>query len=346
MDPISVCHVNLAKGFRGGERQTELLIRHLASYTEKQFLVCRPNSPLAEHLQDVENLHILYARTRLSCQLKRINADIIQAHEAKAVHWAFIHHKLHGIPYVITRRVPQVIKKSFLSSLCYRHASCLVGISSAISSYLKSLNTATVTTINSALAHMTCNDQETNRIRNEYQGKIIIGHIGAYVDRHKGQRVLIEAARILHDLRHDLVFLCLGAGKDENQLKEESRDLPEIKWLGFHKNVGDYLKAFDLFVFPSRNEGLGSTLLDVLDFSIPVIASNVDGIPDIIKDGTTGLLIENGNGRMLSEKILQLLENPELAKNLSENGRKFTEEFIPEKMAAKYSELYHKILGR
>ncbi len=346
MDLISVCHVNLAKGFRGGERQTELLIRNLASHTKKQFLVCRKNSPLADRLKDVANLHIYQINSRLSLQLRKIDADVIQAHEAKAVHWAYIHSALHCIPFVITRRVPQKIKKSFFSNLCYKNASFLVGISSTITSYLKDINAAPVVTINSALAHMDSDEQEAKRIKELYKDKIIIGHIGAYVDRHKGQRVLIDAAKQLHNERDDLVFLCLGSGKDEELLKEESKNLPEIKWLGFKKNVGDYIRAFDLFVFPSRNEGLGSTLLDVLDFSVPVIASNVDGIPDIIKDNSTGLLIENGNSKMLKDKILELLNNQTLAKNLAENGHKLTEQFTPEKMAEKYLNLYKQILSK
>lgn len=346
MYAISICHVNLAKGFRGGERQTELLIKNLSAEVHKQFLICRPNSPLIEHLRNVPNLTIYKTNSRFGHQIKKIKADIIQAHEAKAVHWAYIYNLLHGTPYVITRRVPQPIKKGFFSKLYYKKASRLVGISSTITNYLKDLKLSSVVTINSALARMTYDEIETKKIRQEFHNKIIIGHIGAYVDKHKGQRILIEAARILHQIRNDLIFICLGTGKDEEQLKLESRDLPEIKWLGFKKNVGDYINAFDLFVFPSRNEGLGSTLLDVLDFKIPIIASNVDGIPDIIKDNHTGLLIENGNSKMLSDKILQLVDNKELASNLANNGYKNLTNFLPETMADKYLKLYLEILKK
>ena len=197
MNNITICHVNLARGFRGGERQTELLIRYLSDSVARQYLVCRRNSPLIEHLSDVGNLTIVPVSGRLGGHFSHIKADIINAHEAKAAHWAFLEHVLRKTPYVITRRVPQRIRKSFLSGLCYSKAARLVGISSPITGYLREISSQPVVTINSALAHLDSSHDKTAHILEEYHGKIIIGHIGAYVDRHKGQRVIIEAARIL-----------------------------------------------------------------------------------------------------------------------------------------------------
>jgi glycosyltransferase involved in cell wall biosynthesis len=344
MNNITICHVNLARGFRGGERQTELLIRYLSDSVAGQYLVCRKKSPLIEHLSDVKNLTVVEVSGRLGGHFSHIRADVINAHEAKAAHWVLLENFLRGTPFVITRRVPQKIQKGFISGLCYSRASRLVGISSPITGYLKEISTRPVVTINSALAHLDCKSAKTEQILEEYRGKIIIGHIGAYVDRHKGQRVIIEAARLLEKERDDLVFLCLGAGCDEEVLKNESRDLKSVKWLGFQKDVGSYLKAFDLFVFPSRNEGLGSTLLDVMDYDVPVIASDIDGIPDIVKNYETGLLIESGNQFQLAEKIKELLKDTALADKLAKNAKKRLSMFLPESMAAKYLDMYQSIL--
>ncbi len=346
MIDLSICHVNLARGFRGGERQTELLITHLAPLVKKQYLVCRKNSPLKEHLSNISNLEIVEVYGRINGHLKRIDSDIINAHEAKAVHWALIENQLYHTPYVITRRVPQVIKKGMLNTKTYGSAAALVGISSPITAYLKTMDNPHVVTINSALSHMTYDQNKTDEIKQLFPGKKIIGHIGAYVDRHKGQRVIIEAARILQKKRDDLVFLCLGDGTDRDALQEESKDIPSIKWVGFQKDVGSYLKSFDLFVFPSRNEGLGSTLLDVMDYEIPIVATKVDGIPDIVIDGKTGLLIQNGDAVALAEKIEILLANSELADKLVSNAKERLALFQPEHMAAQYLDLYQKILNK
>ncbi|MBQ8706960.1 MAG: glycosyltransferase family 4 protein [Succinivibrionaceae bacterium] len=345
MNNIRVCHVNLAKGFRGGERQTELLIRHLQPHLAGQILVCRRDSPLKVHLADVANLEIVETGGRLGGHGVSRGADIINAHEAKAAHWALAENLLRKTPFVITRRVPQKIKKGLISGLCYKRASALVGISSPIAGYLREISRRPVVTINSTLAHMNGDAEKTAAIRREYRDKIVIGHIGAYVDRHKGQRVIIDAARFLAGVRDDLVFLLLGAGSDEQELKALSADVPSVRWLGFQNDVGSYIRAFDLFVFPSRNEGLGSTLLDVMDHQVPIIATDVDGIPDIVKDGKTGLLIENGDSRGLAEAILKLIENRNLAASLAANAKSSLAEFQPEAMAAKYLKLYQDILS-
>lgn len=337
---LRVCHVNLAKGFRGGERQTELLIRYLAPNTEVQYLVCRKGSPLVERLADVKNLSIIEIKSRFQGHFSNIKADYIQAHEGKAVHWAYIEHLIHKTPYLITRRVPQPVKDSFFTNLCYYNAKATVAISSTIANYLKERKFPHVTIINSALTHMEHNPTEVAKLKEQYKDYFIVGHIGAYVDRHKGQRVIIDVARRLIKEETKMIFLLLGAGKDEEVLKAESADLNNVKWLGFHKNVGDYLKIFDLFVFPSRNEGLGSVLLDVMDYEVPIIASNVDGIPDIVKDGETGLLITNGSSDELYQKIKQLKNDPQFVDQLVSNAKQSMTNFSPEQMAAKYLELY------
>ena len=184
----TIMHVNLAKGFRGGERQTELLIKELATHGLKQYLVCRDNSPLREHLKAVSNLEFITANHQLMGHFAvHQNIDMIHAHEAKAVHWAWIENRLRGTPYILTRRVPQQIKQNLFNKLCYKHASQTVAISSPIASYLAGLQLAPVTTIPSALAHLPHNPDISKEIKKQYPGKFLIGHAGALVDKHKGQ---------------------------------------------------------------------------------------------------------------------------------------------------------------
>ena len=81
----TIMHVNLAKGFRGGERQTELLIKELAKHDLKQYLVCRDNSPLREHLKTVSNLEFITANHQLMGHFAvHQKIDMIHAHEAKS----------------------------------------------------------------------------------------------------------------------------------------------------------------------------------------------------------------------------------------------------------------------
>lgn len=341
----TIMHVNLAKGFRGGERQTELLIRELAKHGLKQYLVCRDNSPLREHLKAVSNLEFITANHQLMGHFAtHQKIDMIHAHEAKAVHWAWIENRLRGTPYILTRRVPQQIKQNLFNKLCYKHTSQAVAISSPIASYLSRLQLAPVTTIPSALAHLPHNPDVSKEIKKQYLDKFLIGHAGALVDKHKGQREIIKAAAQLESKAPNIHFIMLGDGPDGEQLREESKQLSNMEWLGFKKNPGDYFAALDLFVFPSRNEGLGSTLLDIMDFKVPIIASDVDGIPDIVKHEKTGLLIPVNNADALTEAILHLSDDKALREKLAVTAKEKLADFTPEAMAGRYIELYCSLL--
>lgn len=339
---LHIMHVNLAKGFRGGERQTELLIQALATQNFKQTLVCRKNSPLRQRLQETKNLHFITADHQLMGHWKA-SADIVHAHEAKAVHWAWLHHCLKGTPYILTRRVPQSVKDNWFNRRCYKNASTAVAISSPIEQHLNHRHWCPVTRIPSALAHLKHDAEQVSALKATYKDQFIIGHIGALVDKHKGQLELISAARLLAPKIPEAIFLMLGDGADKEMLQQASKDVPNIHWLGFKSNLGDYLSIFDLFAFPSRNEGLGSTLLDVMDYNVPIVASAVDGIPDIVHHEKTGLLVPVNDATALANAIFRLYQNPNERQQLVENASQALQEYTPEMMAERYIALYHRL---
>lgn len=343
---LHIMHVNLAKGFRGGERQTELLIRALAEQKVRQTLVCRTNSPLRDRLSCTPDLQFIDANHQLQGHLKAPKADLIHAHEAKAVHWAWLHHCLYKTPYILTRRVPQTIKNTRFNQYCYEHAQYAVAISSPIETHLHSKQWCPVARIPSALAHLKNNPDQVKALKEQYAHNFVVGHIGALVDKHKGQREIIKAAKLLENEIPEAIFLILGDGPDKEALLAESQDLSNIKWLGFKSNIGDYLAIMDLFVFPSRNEGLGSTLLDVMDYQIPIIASNVDGIPDIVIHEKTGILIPPNDAQALASAIAELNKKPATRQQLAEQATAGLLKYTPEAMAQRYLQLYRNILQR
>ncbi|MDA5563998.1 glycosyltransferase family 4 protein [Cobetia sp. MMG027] len=360
--PLHVRHVNLARGFRGGERQTLNLIADLARRASpgengepgtpiRQSLVCLQGSPLITELAALElavTVDVIEIHGRFKGHLGQPRADIVHAHEAKAVHWAWLHQRLTGTPYLLTRRVPQPVKDKWFNRLTYRAAACRVAISSVIESHLRERQWGETALIPSTLAHLPSNETAVGRLRERFGntpagGRFVVGHVGALVDRHKGQRVLIEAARQLRDSHPQLLFVCLGAGEDEAAFKAESTDLDNLVWEGFHTNVGDYLEAFDLFAFPSRNEGLGSILLDVMDHGVPIIASEVDGIPDIVHDNATGVLVPTDDAQALASAIVALGDDAPRRERLVAGARAHLTRFTPSAMGEAYLGLYQRL---
>jgi len=345
---IKVLHINLAKGFRGGERQTEILIKTLSKKSNtKQFLACRTDSPLRQHLSTTDNLEFIDANNQLLGHIGTPNIDIMHAHDAKAVHWAWLHNLLTKKPYIITRRVDYPVKDKWFNKKTYSKAASTVAISSLIKKLLEDRNwNKNTQLIPSVMADFEVDNNVTNKFKAEFQDKTLIGNAGALVDKHKGQRLLIETARQLKDSHPSLHFIIFGRGEDEAILIEESKDLKNITWAGFKENIADYISALDVFAFPSRNEGLGSTLLDVMNAGIPIVAANVGGIPDIVIHEKTGLLFEVNNAKALERALLRLIDSPTLQESLVSNAKNQLDRYSPNAMANSYIELYQTLIHR
>lgn len=160
---------------------------------------------------------------------------------------------------------------------------------------------------------------QANRVSVLYLGWVI---------RDKGVFELVESFGKLQALNIDLWIA--GDGDDLNTLKQqvEEKNLKNIRFLGwaFKDQKMELLKKADIFVLPSYFEGLPNALLEAMASGIPVIASNVGGIPDLIADGTNGFLVEPKDAVTLSAKIRLLAESATLRKDFSERGYKYVRE--------------------
>jgi glycosyltransferase involved in cell wall biosynthesis len=140
--------------------------------------------------------------------------------------------------------------------------------------------------------------------------------------------------------RPEIHFLVLGRGEDEERLKARAAGLGNLTFEGFVDNVADYISSFDLFVFPSRHEGLGSILLDAMRLQVPIVASAVGGIPDLVTGGKDGVLIPPGDAAALHEAILDLHAHPQKRQELVAAATATVARYSPSAMANAYAHLY------
>jgi glycosyltransferase involved in cell wall biosynthesis len=138
----------------------------------------------------------------------------------------------------------------------------------------------------------------------------------------------------------------VGGGEDEALFREESSGLANIEFTGDVSNVADYLASFDVFVFPSLSEGLGSSLLDAMSFGLPVIASNVGGISEIVDDGINGILIPPNDPDSLVNALHRIAGDAQLRNAMRDANLQKTANYGADRMAAAYDEIYRSILER
>lgn len=337
-----VTHANFAKGFRGGERQTQLLIEQLSLLGYKQKLIVRKNSQLTTRCKNLKNLEIIEISKPYVFHLNNIkDSSIIHAHETKALQFAYFANLLKKTPYIVTRRVDNPLKTNFLNRLMYTNAKVSVALSSVIEKeILRVAPKAKTTIIPSAFSGIEVNEKVAHEIKKRFDKKFLIGHVGALDDKHKGQSIIIDIAKKIETSHPEIHFLFVGGGCDEELFKEMAKGLTNITFEGFVENVNDYIKCFDMFVFPSRNEGLGSTLLDVMKIGIPIIASRVGGIIDIIKDGENGFLFDINNPEELKKLLLNLYTNREKMEYLKTTAQQEVKKYSAKNMTESYRKLY------
>jgi len=182
-------------------------------------------------------------------------------------------------------------------------------------------------------------------ISNEIEGKSIILTV-ARLDNLKGHKYLIEAVTMVPGA----VFLIAGDGPERANFEEQARKLgvaQRIIFLGQRNDIPDLLNICDLFVLPSLLEGLPLSILEAMAASKPVIATDIEGINEIIIDGQNGLFVPPANAHALADKINILLSDKSLAQRLSENGREsVTQKFSVQKMTEEVISIYEEMLLR
>ena len=152
----------------------------------------------------------------------------------------------------------------------------------------------------------------------------VIGTVGR-LDPRKGHRYLLEASVDIIKRYPEASILIIGSGKMESSLKQVARSLGlkerNIRFLGIQNNTSNYLQSMDVFVLPSVEEGLGIAILEAMAAEVPVVATSVGGIPEIITHGETGILVEPKNPKMLADAVIELLTHPEKADRLRKKAK-------------------------
>lgn len=154
----------------------------------------------------------------------------------------------------------------------------------------------------------------------------------------KGHAHLLEAVALLREDFPALRLLVVGAGVERGRLEEQAEELGlahTVLFTGFRTDVADLLRAADLFVLPSLREGMPNTALEAMAAGLPVVAAAVDGVPEVVMEEETGLLVPPGNPQGLRDAIGRLLTEPAFAQALGQAGReRVAEHFSTERMLA------------
>lgn len=343
---MRVAHVNLSDDLGGGECQTLILSRALAATNAvHQRLILRTGSRLLEQaaqlrgcqIRPVANSFVAAARATDDC-------DVIHIHEPSGLKAGALA-SLWGRPFVFTQRQLQPAKTTLLNRWCYSRAAKLIGVSNAAGNAIKTrIEDAQVETIYDGVP-LPEFAVETEPVSRKREQRFIVACIGELDEATKGHRTVFAAARALRKDYPEIAFWIIGRGSDEARLRALAARLPSVRFGGWMADMSQCYRDIDLVVRPSRDEALGSVILEAMSFGIPVIGTRVGGIPEIVRPGYNGALIDVDDGQGLADEIVRRYKDPAQLARQGANARLTAERFSAAAMAQHYAALYHQVLA-
>jgi L-malate glycosyltransferase len=152
----------------------------------------------------------------------------------------------------------------------------------------------------------------------------------AFPELFKGHDLAFEALRLLEDARLKLILIGRTEGVDHAKTLQNlavSMGLKnQVTFLGHRDDVYRLLSGMDIFLMPSRREAFPLSVIEAAACGLPIVASRVGGIPEVLRENVHGLMFENGNGRELADRIRKLIRSPELMMQLGQAGKAWVNE--------------------
>ncbi len=283
-------------------------------------------------------------------RLLRQKPDIINAHNAWALTYALLGKAYPGARVVMTRHGQEEITP-LPSEGELRRTDAIVAVSEAAARVMLARRPACAPKLQ--VIHNGVERVEPHRSRAQVRGDLglggeVVGIMVARLDQLKGHETLLRALALPQVQEQPLVVLLLGDGPERPRLEVLARELElgpdRLRFLGFRRDVPDLLSASDFFVLPSLTEGLPLSVLEAMAQGLPIIATPVGGIPELVTHEEHGLLVPVKEPEALADAVVRVAADAPLRQRQGRAGRERAEAlFSFSAMTRRYEDLYYSL---
>lgn len=373
---MRVAHIIKVTRISGAERHLLLLLHGLrqAGADARLIILVEPNHPMEEMLHDAQERGIPVRRitigrdydlglpSRLRRALREIQPDLVHTHLIHADVFGWLAAKLSGVKTVISSRHNDDQFRYHalwrrVSTMLWKVTSAGIAISAAIKDFTIDIEGAPADKLNLVhygMEYRWISDGELKAARNDLRDELgiapdtlVLGMVCRIVEQ-KGIAYALCAFQRIHDNFPHARLVIVGDGELMRRLKIKSCELgiyERIHWLGWRSDAADLIAAFDILLLPSLWEGFGLVLLEAMSRRVPVIASNVSAIPEVVVDGQTGILTAPRDVPALANAMSRLLNDRALRQHMGLLGAaRLEEHFSIERMVNGTLAVYRKCL--
>jgi glycosyltransferase involved in cell wall biosynthesis len=178
------------------------------------------------------------------------------------------------------------------------------------------------------------------------QNSMVVGFVGWLLPI-KGPEYLLKSMEYVWQEYPETALVFVGKGDLDLDLRAQAGQVSangRVKFLGWRDDINEIMPVFDMLVLPSLNEGMGRVLVEAMASGKPIVASNVGGIPDLVRHGETGYLVPPADEKALADNIKKLLADPGNAWEMGQQGKKHCQQFSLEAMIEKLDDLYSDLI--
>ncbi len=359
---LKIIHIETGKNLYGGAKQVIYLLEGLIHRGfGKHILICDRDSPIYTHFYGKIKLYpekirgdgdILFLGKIISI-LRKERPSLLHIHSRRGADlWGWLGARIFNIPIIITRRVdnpepPLWARKKYNS--CVK----VITISQMIAHILKKegVKEEKILCIPSAIDP---EEYKPHCHRNWFLKEFsliptnrTVAMIAQFIPR-KGHHIFLKMASHLRKSHPEIIFMLFGKGRLKKHIETTiaKYNLKEkMRICGFREDMTRIIPCLDIVVHPAIMEGLGVSLLQASACEVPVIASQVGGIPEIIRHRENGILIEPGDWRGFYRAVKMLIENEKLRKDMGKKGREIVKRnFSIASMVDRYIQVYKKLM--
>ena len=358
---MNILHVSSAMTWRGGEQQIEYLIRELQKLGVQNHLSTPYMSALSDSgLEDHAYIHTYKKRSSFNPFIGFHIHNIVKNHHIDIVHV----HDSHSHNYAITAAVigmssPIILSRrlDFLptSKMKYNHASIssILCVSDHVKEVMLNIidNPEKLKTVHDGI-DLNKKSPAKYEIKSKYhipEHATIIANTSAMADHKDYPTFLRTASELLKNTARDLYFLIIGGDAGSRSSIELMIDELGIRekviLTGFVPQAHKLLNEVDVFLFTSKEEGLGSAILEAMLYEVPIVSTEVGGVREIVTDSVNGFLCPIGDHICLASKVLSLLNNKSRRQEIINEGSNFVKKFSSVAMAEKTLAIYQEVLN-
>ena len=282
--------------------------------------------------------------------IRRTGASLLHANGSRAMFYAGLAGRLSGRPVIWHVRVAD--RDSLLDPLLARLASAVIVNSKAVGRrFSRALSDKIRCIYNGVDLERFYPRQPPAELRASLglpYGPPVVGSVGRFVP-YKGYVYLLEAARLVRDVKPAVHWVVVGDGELRGELESKRRALSlesQVRFTGWREDVADVLALCNLFVLPSLVEHFGRVLIEAMAMGKAVVATDAGGVPEIVIHGETGLLVPPAQPKDLAEGVVMLLEDAPRTLRLGMAGRRRAETtFSLSRHVEAIERLYQEVLG-